>query len=488
MNALNQPPKVFISYSWSGAEHEQFVIELATALRTHGVDAVLDKWRLQPGQDKYVFMESMVTDPDVSKVLVICDKKYKEKADARSGGVGTESQIISSELYTKVDQTKFIPIVAERDSDGKEFLPVFLNGRMYVDISSDERWGEGLDELLRLIYEKPNNPEPKLGERPEFLKPDSTGLPTAKELLGTLRAIREGKPNREGLENLFVRSVLNEIKQQYVTPKGEAGYDEEIYQAILKTKRLRDQFSEYIEAVAAFLGDEPKALKQCIYLIEQLGQHFGPPIENGTYVEGWSDLYRFFALESTLVVTAALLRHERWQMIQHFLKYPYLVRTDHTGLRAENIIVFDSYLSSMDEHRNNRLRLNRTSLTADLLKERCSSEHTSFNELAQADIFIALFGVAQLKGQGSNNGFYNFWRPRTSVYSSESRKHPIFLKAVDRDIRNHILSAIGVKSVTDLMERVSDARLKTEGFRHLSLGRVFGFNFEKAVNLDALIR
>jgi hypothetical protein len=142
----------------------------------------------------------------------------------------------------------------------------------------------------------------------------------------------------------------------------------------------------------------------------------------------------------------------------------------------------------MDEHRNNRLRLNRTSLTADLLKERCSTEHTSFSELAQADIFIALFGVAQLKGQDSNNGFYNFWRPRTSVYSSESRKPPIFLKAVDPDIRNHILFAIGVKSAADLMERVSDARLKTEGFRHLSLGRMFGFDFEKAVNLETLIR
>lgn len=488
MNAATQPPKVFISYSWSGAEHEQFVIELATALRTHGVDAILDKWRLKPGQDKFVFMESMVTDPGVTKVLVICDKKYKEKADNRSGGVGTESQIISSELYTKVEQTKFIPVVAQRDEDGKEILPVFLHGRVFVDISSDEKWGDGLDELLRLIYEKPSNPEPKLGEVPAFLKPDSAGRPTARELPGALRAIREGKSNREGLENLFVRSILSEIKQQYVTPEGKAGYDEEIYQAISQTKGLRDQFSEYIETVAAFSGDEPKSLKQCIYLLEELGQLFGPPIENGTYVEGWSDLYRFFALEASLIVTAALLRHERWQMLRYFLKYPYLVRTDHSGLRTENIIVFDSYLSSMDEHRNNRLRLNRTSFTADILKERCSIEHTSFAELAQADIFIALFGVAQLKGQHTKNGFYSFWRPRTSVYSSETRRLPIFLKAVDPDIRNNIRMAVGVDSASDLAERITEARSKTEGFRHLSLGRAFGLNFENAVNLETLSR
>ncbi len=111
MSASKEHPKVFISYSWSGAEHEQFVIELATALRTHGVDAILDKWRLKPGQDKYVFMESMVTDPSVIKVLVLCDRQYQEKANSRAGGVGTESQIISQELYSKVQQTKFIPVV-----------------------------------------------------------------------------------------------------------------------------------------------------------------------------------------------------------------------------------------------------------------------------------------------------------------------------------------------------------------------------------------
>lgn len=60
MSATTEHPKVFISYSWTNVEHEQFVLDLATALRNHGVDALLDKWDLKPGQDKYVFMESIV--------------------------------------------------------------------------------------------------------------------------------------------------------------------------------------------------------------------------------------------------------------------------------------------------------------------------------------------------------------------------------------------------------------------------------------------
>lgn len=52
-------------------EHEQFVVGLATTLRGHEIDAVLDKWDLKPGNDKYVFMESMIVDPNVQKVRVI---------------------------------------------------------------------------------------------------------------------------------------------------------------------------------------------------------------------------------------------------------------------------------------------------------------------------------------------------------------------------------------------------------------------------------
>src|SRR5215472_8574315 len=83
----------FISYSWTTEEHRQWVLELAMRLRSHGIDVLLDRWHLKPGQDKYAFMERMVTDPAVKKVIVICDRRYQEKADKREGGVGDETLI-----------------------------------------------------------------------------------------------------------------------------------------------------------------------------------------------------------------------------------------------------------------------------------------------------------------------------------------------------------------------------------------------------------
>lgn len=107
-------PKLFISYSWSGVEHEQWVVDLAAELRESGVDVILDKWDLKEGHDAVSFMEKMVTDPEIKKVAIICDEEYAIKADGRKGGVGTETQIISKEVYEKQDQEKFVAIVCKR--------------------------------------------------------------------------------------------------------------------------------------------------------------------------------------------------------------------------------------------------------------------------------------------------------------------------------------------------------------------------------------
>ena len=167
----DEKKRVFISYSWSKTGDDQFVINLAKAIKDNGVEVILDKWHLKPGQDTNAFMEKMVVDPSVSHVLMLCDREYQRKANARVGGVGTEAQIISPALYKKVDQTKFIPVVRERGTDGEVFLPAFMTGRKYVDLSSDEQYDKGLDELVRLFYEVPLYPEPKLGKEPVF-KPE----------------------------------------------------------------------------------------------------------------------------------------------------------------------------------------------------------------------------------------------------------------------------------------------------------------------------
>jgi hypothetical protein len=137
---MTETPKIFVSYSWTTPKHEDWVINLAERLVSDGVDVIIDKWNLKEGQDKYNFMETMVKSVDIHKVLIILDRKYTEKAEQRTGGVGTETQIISPKIYDDVSQEKFIPIVAEKDESGNAYMPTFLDSRIYIDLSEQENF------------------------------------------------------------------------------------------------------------------------------------------------------------------------------------------------------------------------------------------------------------------------------------------------------------------------------------------------------------
>jgi len=485
MTATTEHPKVFISYSWSTPEHEQFVVDLATTLRNHGIDAVLDKWDLKPGHDKYVFMESMVVDPSVQKVLAICDRKYQEKANARAGGVGTESQIISQELYGRVTQTKFVPVVCEYDDEGQPCLPVFMKGLIYIDLSSDERYGAGLDELLRLIYAQPFHQKPKLGGIPSFVS--SSGASYVKELGAALRAIQDGKPNRQGLEALFTKSLLAEVTKLYVTPEG-ADYDEGVFQAISSTKVLRDQLAEYLEVVAAFSGDDANSLTPFLRLMEGLGAHFGPPTNQGSFYPGWADLYYFFAHEAFLIQTAALLRHNRWKCLRRLMSAVYVIQSSRqSDTAAETYVAFDKSMVSLDEHRNRRLKLNRVSVVADMLKERCSMDKTSFPELLEADVFLMLGSLVSSFSPTPSSDWPLIWGARTTVYSSYGNKLKTFLRAADDDTRTGIRTAIGVASGSDLQTRLEAARKRFPDFGR-NRGHHDHFNFLEAINATELVK
>ncbi|MDR1296126.1 MAG: toll/interleukin-1 receptor domain-containing protein, partial [Deltaproteobacteria bacterium] len=126
-------PKVFISYSWSTAS--DLSIELAKRLMRNGVDVVIDKWNLLEGQNKYEFMQKSVNDETIDKVILLCDKSYSEKANEFKDGVGQETMIISPQIYKDVLQTKFLPIVIEKDDQNNPYLPSYLKPLIYIDLS-----------------------------------------------------------------------------------------------------------------------------------------------------------------------------------------------------------------------------------------------------------------------------------------------------------------------------------------------------------------
>ena len=166
---MAEHPKVFISYSHDSAAHKQWVLELGTKLRHKGIDVVLDRWDLTPGDNFTQFMEVGVRDRDW--VLVICTNNYVRKANNREGGVGYEVQIVTAQLVENLGIDKFIPII--RQASGQEKMPTFLGGRVYIDFTDDSQFNEKFNDLLYKLYEVPVEKKPPLGEKPSFAKQPS---------------------------------------------------------------------------------------------------------------------------------------------------------------------------------------------------------------------------------------------------------------------------------------------------------------------------
>lgn len=139
--------KVFISYSWEGEDHKDWVRHLADSFLENGIDATLDQYDLTLGDRLPQFMEQAIAGADY--VLVICTPTYKEKSDARKGGVGYEGHIISGELFSNGNERKFIPVI--RKGTVQTAIPNSLLGKLGIDLKSGPYYESNFNDLLATL-------------------------------------------------------------------------------------------------------------------------------------------------------------------------------------------------------------------------------------------------------------------------------------------------------------------------------------------------
>jgi hypothetical protein len=79
------------------------------------------------------------------------------------GGVGYEKMIVTADLLEKIGSKRVIPIVRQ---NGTVHLPTFLRTKMYIDLSTEDLFESGMDELLRDLLSAPLFIKPPLGTDP----------------------------------------------------------------------------------------------------------------------------------------------------------------------------------------------------------------------------------------------------------------------------------------------------------------------------------
>lgn len=158
-------PTVFISYSWDSERLKEWVLQFATRLQEKGgVKVILDRWHLRPGMDRTHFMESNIEASDF--VLVVCTPDYAAKSNARSGGVGYEAMIITTQLAHQVLQSKFIPVL-RAGKWGPTSQPTWIDSKIGVNLSGDPYDENQYEDLLRELHRSPVQPPP-IGPKPVF--------------------------------------------------------------------------------------------------------------------------------------------------------------------------------------------------------------------------------------------------------------------------------------------------------------------------------
>jgi len=440
-NPNNAPPKIFVSYSWTTPEHEQWVYNLAERLRSSdGVDIKLDKWDLKEGYDKYAFMESMVTSPEIDKVLIICDKGYKEKANANTGGVGTEKLLITPEIMENVEQTKIIPIIAERDENGKEYMPNFIKSRIYIDLSDANSFEDNYEKLVRNIYNAPLYRKPSLGKRPVFLDEESLNYFKSTNIVRQISRTLESNPTRvKGLMRSFADIFIEDMKElelKYEDLKGTE-IDETIVEKINASTPLRDN---YLDAIKQLAESDLVNSEWIVELFERL-YSFTELSSSGSYYEIQFDQYKFIIHELFLYTCAILIKYEQYQSLSVILLTDYLPISKYRESEM-SFEAFRFHLASL-ESRNNRLGLRKISLHAQILVERVNEKIISKQELIDCDILLFYLSGILIKS-GCR------WFPITYIYR-EYKQSPIRFLAKLRSKRR-AEQVFSLFNVTDIMQ------------------------------------
>lgn len=480
--AVNDTPKLFISYSWTTTEHEAWVLKLAEELTASGVHVILDKWDLREGNDSHAFMEQMVSDPTITKVAMICDRAYVEKADGRKGGVGTETQIITRKIFenNQQRQDKYVAVVREHDDAGNPCRPVYFGARIFIDFSEDSDYATSFEQLVRWIYGKPVHARPRLGARPAFLNEgeNAVTLSIAPNQMRAVDALRNGKNHAVPALRDFLENVIREIDGIELDTRA-VPFDEAVTAIVKGFQPYRNAIVDVFLAVANYRNDS-----ECWEVIHRFFEKLIPLLNfrgnSGSYLEWDFDHFRIIVQELFLYLLAANIKYERFDAVKYHTRTPYFIgRTNRGGVEPMQFFtVFQESVRSLDE-RNRRLHEGRRSSPfGDLMKEQAIGNAVSFDDLMTADFLLYFLSRTTTTSELS------YWWPHTLVYLDRyGHGLETFVRCRSTVFFDRFKGVLGVTDKVNLADIVatmeSDERsLPSWSYSRLKVGSI--------INLDAV--
>ena len=374
-------------------------MDFAVKLQGDGVEVIIDKWIMQPGNDTINFMEKCVKDPSINYVLMLLDKKYTEKADKRAGGVGIETQIISNEVYNEVEQSKFIPIVFEKDENGNIYVPIYLKSRFYYDLTQDNL-DEEYVKLVKQLYGRQIYYKPKLGNKPKWVD-ENYNSPSALKL----KMLQSSKKNSN-----FFKLLEEEIKNSNLGEEIPNSSDN-----MEKNKMIIDDYNRSLEyrntLIEIFFskGYENDFIDETCDFYEKI-KNWNKD-NSGLKKEIWNS----FIHESFIYLIAILLKNKQYKKINIFITKSYFQQDYSENITDVNYYFYSHEYNSIQKAKCELDDKNYFSGIAQLWIENIYEPKLTKRELTQADLLIYNLTILLLPKQDWH------WFPITYVYAGNSR-------------------------------------------------------------------
>lgn len=443
--------KIFISYSWSS---DWLVFPLAERLVSHGVDVVLDKWDLKEGQDKYAFMEQCVNDPEITKVLIICDKKYSDKANTRAGGVGDETVIISGEVYGKMKQEKFIPVIVECDEEGNPYVPAYIKSRIHINLSNEEKYEEEYEKLLRNIYEKPLYSKPKLGTRPDWIEEEN------KNFFSLIDLVRQMKGSHsEKKQQSCVTKFIEEYVEILKTYNGQsAGDGKQTFECFIEMKAIRDIFLDFVPVLAETelnFADVICDAFERLYNTLTTAKGFDPNAMQAS--DSDYEIYKIHIWELFICVIAYLRHTQNYKAVYELLTRTYFLTSSclNDVVKPTNYCKF-CFHSRLVEEQYKPTTPNKDKFTLlghTICTEREKRPIYTSESIAEADLF--LYQVAKAYKLVEEDQYREpYWFPTCYVYVKTWPNEWIKMKS--KKYCDKMFDLFGVKSIEELKAKLKD--------------------------------
>lgn len=362
---------------------------------------------------------------------------------------------------------------------------------MYIDLSSDEKFGENYETLLRILYNKPKNPKEGLGEMPDWLNDTNKYYPKTNEVVKRFNYSIQHRPNE-------INPIMEEFCEEYYeylqtftiefSSNDINTITEELYKNLEEYQQLKNDFEEFIDILSKkgkYCDADYRILVEFLINIHSLTFNRRNRKSQNTY-----DFYKFaFILrELFLYMIAYGLKNKNYKLIADLLHSPYYLTDENNQLKGtQHFVEFDiqgDINTYIDNYYKRIENTNYISPLGQLLVNRLPNSLNS-EYLIDADLLCCY--VSFLNKEEYNN---EFWFPYTYVYKGRRwDSFEMFRRLTSKRYFEDVKEIFNVETIEEFKNKVIATHDSLLGQRKIRLSNSWGEcvePIEEYINLNEI--